>query len=58
MGDNIAAENPDKMLRLYGIRCPHMGLITLERRSNRAGSQHQMSFLRASFGARASPSIG
>lgn len=31
MGDNIAAENPDKeMLRLCSIRCPYMGLITLE----------------------------
>ncbi|HOE65078.1 MAG TPA: quinolinate synthase NadA [Candidatus Hydrogenedentes bacterium] len=31
MADNIAAENPDKeMLRLCSIRCPYMGLITLE----------------------------
>ena len=31
MGDNIAAENPDKeMLRLCSIRCPHMNEITLE----------------------------
>jgi len=31
MGDNIAAENPDKnMLRLCRIRCPHMNEITLE----------------------------
>lgn len=31
MGDNIAAENPDReMLRLCSVRCPHMGLITLE----------------------------
>ncbi len=31
MGDNIAAENPDKeMLRLCSHRCPHMGQITLE----------------------------
>ena len=31
MGDNIAAENPHReMLRLCSIRCPHMGLITLE----------------------------
>ncbi|MBX7258352.1 MAG: quinolinate synthase NadA [Candidatus Hydrogenedentes bacterium] len=31
MGDNIAAENPDKeMLRLCSHRCPHMGEITLE----------------------------
>jgi quinolinate synthase len=31
MGDNIAAENPDKeMLRLCSIRCPHMNQITLE----------------------------
>lgn len=31
MGDNIAAENPDKeMLRLCSHRCPHMALITLE----------------------------
>lgn len=32
MGDNIAAENPDKeMLRLCSHRCPHMALITLEK---------------------------
>jgi quinolinate synthase len=32
MGDNIAAANPDKdMLRLCGVRCPHMNEITLER---------------------------
>ncbi len=31
MGDNIAAENPDKdMLRLCRVRCPHMNEITLE----------------------------
>jgi quinolinate synthase len=31
MGDNIAAENPEKeMLRLCSIRCPHMNQITLE----------------------------
>ena len=31
MGDNIAAENPDKeMLRLCSVRCPHMREITLE----------------------------
>jgi len=31
MGDNIAAENPDKeMLRLCSHRCPHMAQITLE----------------------------
>lgn len=31
MGDNIAAENPDKeMLRLCSIRCPHMAEITME----------------------------
>jgi quinolinate synthase len=31
MGDNIAAANPDKkMLRLCGVRCPHMNTITLE----------------------------
>ncbi len=31
MGDNIAAENPDKdMLRLCSHRCPHMAEITLE----------------------------
>jgi quinolinate synthase len=31
MGDNIAAENPDKkMLRLCSVRCPHMNLITLD----------------------------
>ena len=31
MGDNIAAENPEKdMLRLCSIRCPHMNTITLE----------------------------
>jgi len=31
MGDNIAAENPDKeMLRLCSYRCPHMNEITLE----------------------------
>ncbi len=31
MGDNIAAENPDKdMLRLCTVRCPHMNQITLE----------------------------
>ena len=31
MGDNIAAENPDKeMVGLCSIRCPHMNEITLE----------------------------
>jgi quinolinate synthase len=31
MGDNIAAENPDKeMIRICSIRCPHMNEITLE----------------------------
>ena len=31
MGDNIAAENPDKeMLRLCSVRCPHMNERTLE----------------------------
>jgi len=31
MGDNIAAENPDKeMLRLCSFRCPHMNTITME----------------------------
>ncbi len=31
MGDNIAGANPDKeMLRLCGVRCPHMNEITLE----------------------------
>jgi quinolinate synthase len=31
MGDNIAAENPEKeMLRLCTVRCPHMNQITLE----------------------------
>ncbi|MCF7804795.1 MAG: quinolinate synthase NadA [Candidatus Marinimicrobia bacterium] len=31
MGDNIAAENPDKeMVRLCSVRCPHMNQITLE----------------------------
>ena len=31
MGDNVAAENPDKeLLRLCSIRCPHMNEITLE----------------------------
>lgn len=31
MGDNIAAENPEKeMLRLCSIRCPHMNQITME----------------------------
>ena len=31
MGDNIAAENPDKeLLRMCAIRCPHMHEITLE----------------------------
>lgn len=31
MGDNIAADNPDKeMVRLCNIRCPHMNEITLE----------------------------
>ena len=31
MGDNIAAENPDReLLRLCSVRCPHMAEITLE----------------------------
>jgi quinolinate synthase len=31
MGDNIAAENPEKeMLRLCSVRCPHMNQIRLE----------------------------
>lgn len=31
MGDNLAAENPDKeMVRLCSHQCPHMALITLE----------------------------
>lgn len=31
MGDNIAADNPDKeLLRLCMVRCPHMNQITLE----------------------------
>ena len=31
MGDNIAAENPDReLLRLCTVRCPHMAEITLE----------------------------
>ncbi len=31
MGDNIAAENPDReMVRLCSIRCPHMNEITME----------------------------
>jgi quinolinate synthase len=31
MGDNVAVANPDKeMLRLCGVRCPHMNEITLE----------------------------
>jgi len=31
MGDNIAAENPQKdMLRLCSVRCPHMNQISLE----------------------------
>ena len=31
MGDNIAAENPEKeMVRLCSVRCPHMKEITLE----------------------------
>jgi quinolinate synthase len=31
MGDNIAAENPEKeMLRMCSHRCPHMNQITLE----------------------------
>lgn len=31
MGDNIAAENPEKdMLRMCSVRCPHMNEITLE----------------------------
>ena len=35
MGDNIAAENPQKeMLRLCSVRCPHMNEITLEETLN------------------------
>jgi quinolinate synthase len=31
MGDNIAAQNPDKeMLRLCMVRCPHMNMITMD----------------------------
>jgi quinolinate synthase len=31
MGDNVAAENPDKnMLRMCSVRCPHMNQITME----------------------------
>ncbi len=31
MGENIAAENPDKeMIRICSIRCPHMNEITME----------------------------
>ena len=31
MGDNLAAENPDKeMIRLCSHQCPHMAVITLE----------------------------
>jgi quinolinate synthase len=31
MGDNLAAENPDKeMIRLCSHQCPHMAMITLE----------------------------
>jgi quinolinate synthase len=31
MGDNVAAENPDKeMVRICSIRCPHMNEITLQ----------------------------
>lgn len=31
MGDNIAAENPEKeMVRMCSLRCPHMSTITLE----------------------------
>jgi quinolinate synthase len=31
MGDNIAAENPEKeMVRVCSVRCPHMNEITLE----------------------------
>jgi quinolinate synthase len=31
MGDNLAAENPDKeMIRMCSHQCPHMALITLE----------------------------
>ena len=31
MGDNIAAENPEKeMVRICSVRCPHMNEITLE----------------------------
>jgi quinolinate synthase len=31
MGDNIAADNPEKnLLRLCSVRCPHMNTITLE----------------------------
>jgi len=31
VGDNIAAAHPEReMLRLCGVRCPHMAEITLE----------------------------
>jgi quinolinate synthase len=31
MGDNVAAENPDKnILRMCSVRCPHMNQITME----------------------------
>jgi quinolinate synthase len=30
MGDNVAAANPDKDMRLCMVRCPHMNQITLE----------------------------
>ena len=30
MGDNVAAENPDKnILRMCSVRCPHMNQITM-----------------------------
>ena len=35
MGDNVAAENPDKnMLRMCSVRCPHMNQITMENTLN------------------------
>lgn len=44
MGDNVAAENPDKeMLRLCSVRCPHMNQITLEQtRDALLHLQHQI----------------
>ncbi len=40
MGDNVAAENPDKeLVRMCSIRCPHMNEITLE--ETRDALRHQ-----------------